>query len=226
MDFFVCARERNPNPPIRVHPLLLSLTATINASEIHPDIGTISENDERVLRSKHYVSSSAFPPLEIHFSGQNGSSLLSNRNGYALTSTAGCRECVALSPQDNSGDDFATQGDSEETSHPPGDNSARIRSEFLSMHNKGKKRRRASSASAQGDLSNARSYYKAARAIRRVKGKQATKAGLSDANPSPMVEEKSNKSSQEDRDWEAEPCMFAGVSAQQYTDGIRWSLKV
>jgi hypothetical protein len=91
------------------------------------------------------------------------------------------------------------------------------------MHNKGKKRRRASSASAQGDLSNARSYYKAARAIRRVKGKQATKAGLSDANPSPMVEEKSNKSSQ---DWEAEPCMFAGVSAQQYTDDIRCSLKV
>jgi hypothetical protein len=241
MDFFVYASERNPNLPIRVHPLLLSLTATVNASEIHPDISTISENDERVLRSKHYVSPSAFPPLEIHFLGQNGSSLLSNRNGYALTSTAGCRECVAFSSQDNSGDDFptqgdsaatshaleeiATQGDSEATSHPQGDNSARIRSESLSMHNKGKKRRRASSGT-QGDLSNPRGYYKAARAIRRVRGKQATKAGLSDANPSPMVEEKSNKSSQEDRDWEAEPCMFAGVSAQQYTDGIRWSLKV
>lgn len=241
MNFYVDARERSSNTPVRVHPLLLSLTATIDASEAHPDISTISEYDERVSGSKYYTSPGAFPPLEIHFSGQNGSSFLSDRNGYALTSAACCRECVAFSPQDNSGDDIATQGDSaaishalegiatqgdsEATSHPPGDNSARIHGASLSMHNKGKKRQRASSVGAQGDLLNPRGY-KAARAIRRAKGKQASKAGLSDANASPIVEENLNKSSQGGGDREAEACMFTGVSAQQYTDGIHGLLKV
>jgi len=80
MNFYVHARDRNPNLTIRVHPLLLSLTETIDASETNPDISTISENDERVSRSEFYTSPNALPPLEIHFSGQNGSSpLQSNR---------------------------------------------------------------------------------------------------------------------------------------------------
>ena len=238
MNIYADAREKSPNIAVRIHPLLLSLTATINASVMRPDIRAISENDERALRSNFYTSLSAFPPLEIHFLGQNGSSLLSNRNVYALTSVAGCRECVAFSPQNNSGEGIAPQGDSAVTSHAlegnttegdsaatsraPEDNSAQIRSPPLSMHNKGKKRRRASSVGTQGDLSNSRSH-KAARAIRRAKGKQAQRTSLSDANPSP---EKPNKSSQEGRDQEAESCMFAGVFAQQCADGIRCSLKV
>jgi hypothetical protein len=78
MNFYAETHDRNPNLTIRIHPLLLSLSETINVSETSPDISTISENDERALRSNLYTSPGAFPPLEIHFSGQNGSSLLFN----------------------------------------------------------------------------------------------------------------------------------------------------
>ena len=98
MNFFADASKKNY---IRVHPLLLSLTAAISASETNPDISTISENDERALRSNYYTPPDTLPPLEIHLSGQNGSSLLSTQNGLALTLVAGCRECVASAPQAN-----------------------------------------------------------------------------------------------------------------------------
>jgi hypothetical protein len=85
MAFYADARSRISNSPIRVHPLLLSLTATIHASETDPDISTISENDERALATGFYISPSELPPLEIHFLGRCGPSLLSNQNCYALT---------------------------------------------------------------------------------------------------------------------------------------------
>jgi hypothetical protein len=80
MDFYfhAGAHGKSSDPAIRVHPLLLSLSEAIKASETNPDISSISENDERVLRSNIYTLPSALPPLEIHFSGQNGSPLLSN----------------------------------------------------------------------------------------------------------------------------------------------------
>ena len=78
MNFFASACERNPEYKIRTHPLLLSLTEAISGSETNPNISAVSENDERVLGNKFYTSPTEFPPLEIHFSGQNGSSLLSS----------------------------------------------------------------------------------------------------------------------------------------------------
>jgi hypothetical protein len=75
MKFFTAASKRNPGLKIRVHPLLLSLTATIDESETNPDIQAISENDERALNSDFYTPHSEFPPLEIHFSSQNCLSL-------------------------------------------------------------------------------------------------------------------------------------------------------
>jgi len=79
MTFYVATCERNPNLTIQVHPLLLSLTEMLNTSEKILDIRNISESDERALRSNLYTSPSVLPPLEIHFSGQNGLSLLFNK---------------------------------------------------------------------------------------------------------------------------------------------------
>jgi len=101
MSFYANACSRNSTVTIHVHSLLLSLSKTINASETNPDISTISENDERALRSNFYALPSALPLLEIEFSGQNGLSLLSKQNGYV----AGCRECMASAPQDNLGEE-------------------------------------------------------------------------------------------------------------------------
>jgi len=84
MKFYVAARDRNPNQNIRVHPLLLSLTATINESETNPDVKKISENDERALQSSFYTPPSAFPPLETHFSGKNRLSFLSDKTDIFL----------------------------------------------------------------------------------------------------------------------------------------------
>ena len=78
MNFFASASKRNPEHKIRAHSLLLSLTEAISRSETNPDISAISENDERVLGNKYYTSPTEFPPLEIHFSGQNGLSPLSS----------------------------------------------------------------------------------------------------------------------------------------------------
>ena len=79
MDFFVDSSHRNPNIAIRVHPLLLSLATTMEASEDDPDISSLSETDKRVLNSPYYNSPSTLLPLEIHFSGKNGPSLLPNK---------------------------------------------------------------------------------------------------------------------------------------------------
>jgi hypothetical protein len=78
MNFYADADSRNSNSTIRVHPLLLSLTTTINASETNADISTISENDERALATEFYTSPSDLLPLEMHLPGRCGPSLLSN----------------------------------------------------------------------------------------------------------------------------------------------------
>lgn len=80
MDFYASACNSSSNLTVRVHPLLLSLSSAFDASEKNPDLSTVSENDERALRSNFYTSPSALPPLEIHFSGQNGLSPHSNQN--------------------------------------------------------------------------------------------------------------------------------------------------
>jgi hypothetical protein len=90
MKFYIGTCKTNANPIICVHPLLLSLTETIDASDTNPDRSSVSENDERVLGSNFYISPSILLLPEIHFSGQNGLSLLFNQNGYALTSVASC----------------------------------------------------------------------------------------------------------------------------------------
>jgi hypothetical protein len=77
MNFFASACKGNAEHKIRAHPLLLSLTEAMNRSETSPNISAVSENDERVLGNEYYTSPTEFPPLEIHFSGQNGLSLLS-----------------------------------------------------------------------------------------------------------------------------------------------------
>jgi hypothetical protein len=78
MNFFANTCEKNPEHKIRTHPLLLSLTKVIDESETNPNISAVSENDKRVLGSKFYTSPTEFPPLEIHFLGQNGLSPFSS----------------------------------------------------------------------------------------------------------------------------------------------------
>jgi len=78
LNFYADAQKENPTP-IRIHPLLLSLSETVNASPKSPEISSISENDKRVLKNPLYTSPSALPLLEMHFSGQNGLSLLPNQ---------------------------------------------------------------------------------------------------------------------------------------------------
>ena len=80
VNSYANAHERNPNTPICIHPLLLSLNKMIAAaekSETEPDIRSVSENDERAVGDDMYTSPSTFPPLEMHFFGKNGLSLLS-----------------------------------------------------------------------------------------------------------------------------------------------------
>jgi len=78
LNFYIDAEKRNTTP-IRIHPLLLSLSETVKVSPESPEISSISENDERVLNNPLYTSPSALPLLEMHFSGQNGLSLLPNQ---------------------------------------------------------------------------------------------------------------------------------------------------
>jgi hypothetical protein len=208
MNIFNEACKKKPNHFVRVHPLLLSLSETIHASETNPDINAISENDERALRSNYYTPPDSLPPLKIHFSGQNGPSLLPKQNDYALTSVAGCRACVEFGPQadlEEEGND--AQGDFSAASHDLKNSLAHIGCVSQSGRNKGKKRRRASTGSVQGNLPNVRGP-KAARVIRKPKGIRAQKAGSSDANPS-HPEETPDKSSREGEVREAGPRMFA-----------------
>ena len=217
MNFFYDTTCRNPNIAVRVHPLLLSLAETKHASPNDPDISSISETDPRISTSEFFTLPSALPPLEIHFSGKNGPSLLSIQNGYALTSVANCRECMTSAPQYH-----ATQGDSAAMSHAPEDNLSQRDSASLNMRKKPRKRRRVSLGSVKGNLPNTRRPHGAG-ITRRAKGKQAQRVGSSDANPS-SPEEQSEKSSQESRDREAEPCMFTTVPVQHFVDDICCSL--
>jgi hypothetical protein len=70
MNYFCDVQNKRPIP--RVHPLLLSLAEVFKESEVSPDIGSISEDDPRVLGSEYFTSPSKFPPLDMHLSGQNG----------------------------------------------------------------------------------------------------------------------------------------------------------
>lgn len=68
--FYADSGHKNHKKPnaIRIHPLLLSLSETFQASGENPDIGAISENDKRLSGNELYTRPSALPPLEIHFS--------------------------------------------------------------------------------------------------------------------------------------------------------------
>lgn len=129
---------------------------------------------------------------------------------------------MASTPRDNLGrEDNATHGNSATTSHSLEDNLANIGSASPGAHdNKRRKRRRASSGVSQGSLPNTRGP-KVAQVVRRAKGKQAQKAGSLGANPSP-TEEKPGKPSQ-GGDQGIELRMFAGLSAQHFSDDIRCS---
>jgi hypothetical protein len=209
INFHVKARDRNPNITIHIHPLLLSLCETFNASDINPDIGSISENDKRVLKSSFYTSPSALPLLEIHFSGKNGMSLLSNRNGYVLISVVNCRECMTSALQDYSGGSNATQLNLAATFHALEDNLVRNRC-------------RTSLGGVQGNFPST-CGSNVAGMTGRAKGKQTQKAGSWDADPS-SLEKQPEKSPQESRDREAEPCMFARVPVKYFANDICCSL--
>jgi hypothetical protein len=99
MNYFFEVKDRSPIP--RVHPLLLSLSEVIEEAEMSPNLTTISEDDPRVLSSNFYASPGNFPPLDMHLSGQNGASLLFDPGDFALTSAAGCRDCMLSEPQDD-----------------------------------------------------------------------------------------------------------------------------
>lgn len=187
----------------------------MNASETRLDLSAVSESDERALMSNLYVSPREFPPLEIHLPGENGLSLLSNQHGHALTSVAGCRECMTPAPHDGSeGEGDADEGRSDETAHALEDNTS---STSLSPHMKRKRRRRASSGVVQGNPSTTRSP-KVAASMHRAKGKAAQKARLSDANRSYPVEIL-DKSPDEGRDREV-ACMFTERYVQRFADDI------
>src|SRR6266852_9730834 len=213
MNFFQA--NINPNSTICVHPLLVSLSEAVHASALSPDISSVSENDKRALRSNFNTLPSEMPPLEIHSLGQDGPSLLFNINGYALMSVAGCRECMGLAPQDNSGEGNATQDSSAATPHALEDNLEDIGGTSLRAHSKGKKRQCASFGGTQGNLSNS-CGPKVAGVIHRPKEKQVQKAGSWDDNRSPPEE----KLSQEGGDLETEPRTFTGVSVQHSTDNL------
>lgn len=152
MNYYFQAKKRSPTPP-RLHPLLLSLTDAYNESDKSPDISSVSEDDPRALRSNYYTSPGDLPPLDIHFSGKNGTATPSDARGSSLTSAASCRVCAASEPQGNS----ASVGDAtmamplaasslEPMASEPQDNSEEVGDTTITMPSRGKKRRRASSS--------------------------------------------------------------------------------
>jgi hypothetical protein len=96
MSYFVKLRKKGLQP--RVHSLLLSL-----ASENEQDIASISEDDPRIMESVYYIAPARFPPLDMHFNGQNSASpsVLFNVNSLVFTSADDCRECQSSQQQDN-----------------------------------------------------------------------------------------------------------------------------
>jgi hypothetical protein len=97
-------------------------------------------------------------------------------------------------------------------------NLAYIGSISLSMCNKQKKCRRASSRAVQGSSPNA-CGPKVAGAACRAKRKQVQKAGSLDANPS-SPEETFKNTTQEGRDPDMVSCIFAQNSVQCFSDEI------
>jgi len=63
MNYFEEVEKGCQTPP-RVHPLLLSLCEAWKASATSPDIGSVSQNDPRVIGNPYYTSPSALPPLD------------------------------------------------------------------------------------------------------------------------------------------------------------------
>jgi hypothetical protein len=74
MNYFAEVKGGSQTPP-RIHPLLLSLTEAWRISNTSPDIDSVSENDQRVIRSPYYVSPSELPPLNAHFEKQAAGTL-------------------------------------------------------------------------------------------------------------------------------------------------------
>jgi hypothetical protein len=117
---------------------------------------------------------------------------------------------MASASQDNSRvEENAAQGNPAAIFSAPKDNVARMDSASVSPRNKGKRRRRASSGGAQGNLPRARGP-KAAGAMRRAKRKRAEKAGSWNTDLS-SPEENPDKSPQEGGDGDAYSRMFTGV---------------
>ena len=114
---------------------------------------------------------------------------------------------MASSPQDNSGGN--RDADLAALLHAQEDNSV-LGSASTSKRKAGKKHRRASSGSVQGNHPNARGPT-VARVVRKAKGLHPRKEGSWDANAS--TQEKSQSSSDEIRDWEADSRMFTDASA-------------
>ena len=142
------------------------------------------------------------------------------KNSYGLMLVASCRECVTSAPQGNSqGEANATQGNPMATVHTLEGTITYLGSALLSMRNRGKKHPRTFLGGIQGNLSNTLGPKIAAvRCRAKGKGKQAQKASLWDANPSP--EETSDISSQEGCDQEEEPCMFVECPVHHLADYI------
>lgn len=97
MYYFAEAETRGLSP--RSHPLLLSLSTVFRLSDKAPKLASISENDARVLQDPYYISRELFPPLDMHFSGQNGASPLSITNSPALRYAVNCQECQPSEPE-------------------------------------------------------------------------------------------------------------------------------
>ncbi|KAF8263492.1 hypothetical protein EI94DRAFT_1876174 [Lactarius quietus] len=85
MNYFEEVLREGKAPP-RVHPLLLSLCEAWNASDVSPDIHSISDNDPRVIGGIYYVPPSEFLPLSAHFT-QNDNNL-----GTGSHSAAGLKD--------------------------------------------------------------------------------------------------------------------------------------
>ena len=159
MKFFFNVNARSDTPP-RVHPLLLSLAAVYDKSNDSPNISSVSEDDPRVLSNKYYTSPSDLPPLDIHFPGQNGATLLGDAHGspLTLTSAASCQECMASQPQDNSvgvGNMAMTTSSAASIPEPvvseAQEISAEVANEPITNPRKGKRRRRASSGAVHSE---------------------------------------------------------------------------
>ena len=106
MTYFVAAQKRGLAP--RAHPLLLSLTTVFGLSDKAPKLASISENDPRVLIDPYYTPRELFPPLDMHFSDQNGTSPLSITNNLALTYAVNCLKCQLSEPEGPEGPEGGT----------------------------------------------------------------------------------------------------------------------